>query len=79
MSATLTIDVVSDVICPWCFLGKRRLDKAIAELGSAAEVDVRWRPFLLDPSIPKEGIDRKLYLERKFGSGERLAELHKPL
>jgi predicted DsbA family dithiol-disulfide isomerase len=78
MSTTLTIDVVSDVICPWCFLGKRRLDKAIAELGSDVAPEVRWRPFLLDPSIPKEGIDRTLYLERKFGS-ERVAELHKPL
>jgi predicted DsbA family dithiol-disulfide isomerase len=78
MSTPLTIDVVSDVICPWCFLGKRRLDKAIAELGSDVAPEVRWRPFLLDPSIPKEGIDRTLYLERKFGS-ERVAELHKPL
>jgi predicted DsbA family dithiol-disulfide isomerase len=66
------------VICPWCFLGKRRLDKAIAGLGSELQVDVRWRPFLLDSSIPKEGIDRKLYLERKFGP-EKIAELHKPL
>jgi predicted DsbA family dithiol-disulfide isomerase len=79
MSTTVTIDVVSDVICPWCFLGKRRLDKAIAQLDSSVAADVRWRPFLLDPSIPKEGIDRKLYLERKFGSAERIKELHKPL
>ena len=74
---SVVVDIVSDVICPWCFLGKRRLDKAIAALGNVA-VDVRWRPFLLDASIPKEGMPRRLYLERKFGK-ERLPNLHAPL
>lgn len=78
MTAPLTIDVVSDVICPWCFLGKRRLDKAIAVL-TAQPVEVRWRPFQLDPSIPKSGVPRQAYHEKKFGTGPRLAELHKPL
>ena len=78
MSGPIAIDVVSDVICPWCFLGKRRLDKAVAMLGDQA-VEIRWRPFLLDASIPKEGLPRKAYLERKFGSPERIGELHKPL
>jgi len=78
MTDPVTIDVVSDVICPWCFLGKRRLDKAVASLGDVP-IEIRWRPFLLDPSIPKEGIPRQAYLERKFGSGDRLTELHKPL
>jgi predicted DsbA family dithiol-disulfide isomerase len=78
MTAPLTIDVVSDVICPWCFLGKRRLDRAIAAL-TAQPVEVRWRPFQLDPSIPKSGVPRQAYLEKKFGTGPRLAELHKPL
>lgn len=78
MSAPVTIDVISDVICPWCFLGKRRLDKTIAAL-TAQPVEVRWRPFQLDPSIPKAGVPRQAYLEKKFGSGPRLAELHKPL
>jgi predicted DsbA family dithiol-disulfide isomerase len=77
MSASITIDVVSDVICPWCFLGKRRLDKAISTLDGTA-VDVRWRPFLLDGSIPKEGVPRQLYLERKF-PGRDLSQLHAPL
>ncbi|MFO0993680.1 MAG: DsbA family oxidoreductase [Hyphomicrobiales bacterium] len=77
MSEPITIDVVSDVICPWCFLGKRRLDKAVAALPSQP-VQVRWRPFQLDPSIPKGGIPRQAYLEAKFGPA-RLAELHKPL
>lgn len=77
MTVPLTIDVVSDVICPWCFLGKRRLDKALAQL-RAGTIEVRWRPFMLDPSIPPEGIDRKAYLTAKFGA-ERLATLHDPL
>jgi predicted DsbA family dithiol-disulfide isomerase len=74
---SIIIDIVSDVICPWCFLGKRHLDKAIASLEDGA-VEVRWRPFLLDASIPKEGMDRKEYLTRKFGA-ERLKDLHAPL
>lgn len=76
-SKPLTIDVVSDVICPWCFLGKRRLDKAI-ELVPEAKVEVRWHPFFLDPTIPAEGIDRHAYMVKKFGE-ERLKTLHDPL
>lgn len=75
---TVTIDVVSDVICPWCYLGKRRLDKAIAMLDGVA-TEIRWRPFLLDASIPKGGIPREEYLLKKFGSAQRIAELHRPL
>jgi predicted DsbA family dithiol-disulfide isomerase len=71
------IDVISDVICPWCFLGKRRLDKAIA-LVPDVDVSVRWRPFFLDPTIPPEGQDRRQYLVNKFGE-ERLKTLHHPL
>jgi predicted DsbA family dithiol-disulfide isomerase len=74
---SISIDIVSDVICPWCFLGKRRLDKAIEVLDDIT-VAIRWRPFLLDPSIPKEGMPRQLYLERKF-SKERIPHLHAPL
>lgn len=74
---SIVVDIVSDVICPWCFLGKRHLDRAIASL-EAGSVEVRWRPFLLDASIPKEGLDRKEYLTRKFGA-ERLDGLHAPL
>jgi predicted DsbA family dithiol-disulfide isomerase len=74
---TVSIDIVSDVICPWCFVGKRRLDTALASLeGISAEV--RWHPFLLDGSIPKEGMDRRDYLTRKFGA-DRLKTLHDPL
>ena len=70
----LTIDVVSDVVCPWCYLGKRRLERALATIPDRA-VTVRWRPFRLDPTIPPQGIDREAYLTRKFGSLEAVAEL----
>ena len=73
----ITIDVVSDVVCPWCFVGKHRLEKALAMLPERTFA-VFWRPFQLDPTIPKEGMPRQAYLERKFGR-ERLADLHKPL
>ena len=71
----VAIDVVSDVMCPWCFIGKRRLERALALL-DGIETTVRWRPFLLDPTIPPEGRDRKTYLERKFGGPERAAAIY---
>ena len=71
----LTIDVISDVICPWCYIGKRRLEKAVAALESKDEVRVRWLPFQLNPSMPKEGISRREYRTRKFGSWEQSKEL----
>jgi predicted DsbA family dithiol-disulfide isomerase len=71
------IDVVSDVICPWCFLGKRRLDAALSRVGEI-DVFVRWRPFMLDPTIPPEGLDRREYLLAKFGP-ERIGTIHDPL
>ncbi|MBL8904219.1 MAG: DsbA family oxidoreductase [Rhizobiales bacterium] len=73
----ISIDVISDVICPWCFLGKRRLDKAIALL-AGVKIEVNWRPFFLDPTIPAEGMSRRTYLENKFGT-ERLKTIHDPL
>ena len=73
----IAIDVVSDVICPWCFLGKRRLDKAISLLDDV-KVEVNWRPFFLDPTIPAEGMSRRTYLENKFGP-ERVKTIHDPL
>ena len=69
----LAVDVISDVICPWCYIGKRRLEKAIVE--SQQEVRVRWLPFQLNPTMPKEGISRKEYRIRKFGSWGRSQEL----
>jgi predicted DsbA family dithiol-disulfide isomerase len=70
---SLNVDVVSDVICPWCYIGKRRLEKAIADFGKP--VEVRWHPFQLNPAMPKEGISRREYRTRKFGSWERSQEL----
>ncbi|AZO14798.1 MULTISPECIES: DsbA family protein [unclassified Mesorhizobium] len=72
---SITVDVVSDVVCPWCFIGQKRLDKAIA---AASDVDVRvsWRPFQLDPTIPPGGMDRRQYMLGKFGSEERIQQIH---
>ncbi len=71
----LAVDVISDVICPWCYIGKRRLEKAIAAVDGQFEVEVRWHPFQLNPTMPKDGISRKEYRTRKFGSWERSLEL----
>ncbi|PTW61022.1 putative DsbA family dithiol-disulfide isomerase [Breoghania corrubedonensis] len=65
----LTIDVISDIMCPWCFIGKRRLEEACALTG--VPVDIRWRPFQLDANLPADGKDRTLYLHEKFGGAER--------
>src|ERR1700751_3344469 len=70
--AALRIDVVSDVVCPWCFIGKRRLENALT-LVPDIPVDIHWRPYFLNPWIPRDGIDRQTYLETKFGSAERYA------
>jgi predicted DsbA family dithiol-disulfide isomerase len=69
-SARVHVDVVSDVVCPWCYIGKHRFEGAIARTPEIA-VDVDWRPYFLNPWIPREGIDRKTYLETKFGSVQR--------
>ena len=71
----LTVDVISDVICPWCLIGKRRLEKAIAALQGQHDVRVRWHPFQLNPTMPKEGVSRREYRTEKFGSWERSQEL----
>jgi predicted DsbA family dithiol-disulfide isomerase len=66
----LPIDVVSDVVCPWCFIGKRRLEKAL-ELRPDVPVAITWRPYFLNEWVPREGISRDEYLTTKFGSPER--------
>ena len=63
----LTIDIVSDVVCPWCYIGKRRIENALA-LVADVPVEVRWRPFFLNPWVPRQGISREEYLTTKFGS-----------
>jgi predicted DsbA family dithiol-disulfide isomerase len=70
--AHLPIDVVSDVVCPWCFIGKHRLETALT-LVPDIPVAINWRPYFLNPWIPREGISRQNYLETKFGSAERYA------
>src|SRR5580692_3801347 len=72
---TLAIDVISDVICPWCYIGKRRLEKAIGAVDGQHECRVRWHPFQLNPLMPKDGISRREYRIRKFGSWERSSAL----
>jgi predicted DsbA family dithiol-disulfide isomerase len=72
----ITIDVVSDVVCPWCFIGQKRLDRALDELPEI-DVGVRWRPFQLDPAIPPEGRDRRDYLMAKFGDEKRVEDMHR--
>src|SRR6202162_2824498 len=69
----LVVDVTSDLICPWCFVAKRRLEKASSILGKTLEV--RWHPFQLNPEMPVEGIDRRLYRSAKFGSWEQSQRL----
>jgi predicted DsbA family dithiol-disulfide isomerase len=70
--ATVHVDVVSDVVCPWCYIGKRRLEGAVA-LAPDVDVKINWRAYFLNDWIPREGIDRETYLETKFGSVERYA------
>ena len=64
---SISVDVVSDVVCPWCYIGQKRLDRAVESL-SDIDVAIRWRPFQLDPTIPPEGKDRMRYMLDKFGS-----------
>lgn len=78
MSAPLSIDVFADPVCPWCWIGKRRLESALA---ARPDVDatVRYLPYQLDPSIPAEGLDRADYLETKFGDLARIRATHDQL
>lgn len=71
----LNVDVIFDVICPWCYIGKRRLEKAIVVADGQHDVKVHRHPYQLNPTMPKEGISRREYRIRKFGSWERSLEL----
>jgi predicted DsbA family dithiol-disulfide isomerase len=73
---TDVVDVVSDVVCPWCYIGKRHLDALINSLPASDQVLVRWHPYQLNPIMPPEGEDRQEYLEEKFGSRERAAKIY---
>ena len=63
----MQLDVVSDTVCPWCYIGKKRLDEALAQHGGEG-ISLRWRPFQLDASIPEGCVDRKAYMQKKFGA-----------
>jgi predicted DsbA family dithiol-disulfide isomerase len=66
----MQIDIVSDTVCPWCFIGKRRIARAMA-MRPDVSFEVFWRPYRLDPTIPREGVDRRAYLKAKFGDSPR--------
>lgn len=72
----MIIDVFSDPICPWCFIGKRRMEKALELHGLAGRVTVRWRAFQLNPGMPPDGMDRADYLALKFGGNERATQIY---
>ncbi|PHT56987.1 hypothetical protein CQW23_05473 [Capsicum baccatum] len=63
----IRIDISSDTVCPWCFVGKKNLDKAIALTNDQYDFEIKWHPFLLNPSAPKEGVNKKDYYRNKFG------------
>jgi predicted DsbA family dithiol-disulfide isomerase len=74
MTKPLTIDVVSDVVCPWCYIGKKRIEQALA-LAPEVPVELNYKPFFLNPWVPREGMSRDDYLTKKFGSPERYKQL----
>jgi predicted DsbA family dithiol-disulfide isomerase len=71
----IQIDVVSDVVCPWCYIGKRRLEKAIDAVSDQFDFEVNYHPFELNPAIPKDGLNQKEYLTSKFGSKAKYEQL----
>lgn len=78
MPDILPIDVVSDVVCPWCYVGKKRLEAALA-LVPEVQTEIRWRPYQLDPTIPPQGVPRRAYMENKFGSLDKIKPVHDKL
>jgi predicted DsbA family dithiol-disulfide isomerase len=74
----MQIDVVSDTVCPWCFIGKRRLARAL-EMRPEVEFDVHWRPYMLDPNVPRGGLDRRAYMKAKFGDGPNVQAMSEAL
>lgn len=75
----MDIDIISDVVCPWCFIGKRHLEQALVlwrDRHPGEEPEIRWHPFELNPHMPPGGMDRRRYLEDKFGGPERAREIY---
>ena len=75
----ITDDIVSDVVCPWCYLGKARLDLAIAEVQDEIGIDVNWRPYQLNPDYPPEGVDHQKALAAKLGGKDNMDRAHEQL
>lgn len=73
----MQIDIYSDIVCPWCFVGKRRLERALTAVGG--DIHVAWRPFQLNPTMPLDGMDRTTYLKAKFGSLEAFGQMKEQL
>ena len=72
----MKIDIISDTVCPWCFIGKRRLERALA-MRPNITAEITWHPFQLNPEMPTDGIERKMYLKAKFGSSERAKDIYR--
>ena len=72
------VDIVSDTICPWCYIGKRRFERALAQSGRA-DIAVAWRPFQLNPDMPPEGMTRDDYVRAKFGGGDRPRQIYQAI
>jgi predicted DsbA family dithiol-disulfide isomerase len=73
---TLDIDIISDIVCPWCYLGQRRLALALEDVAPDIDARVTWKPYQLDPTTPPEGVDAMDYLARKIGGAERVRQSH---
>ena len=71
----MQIDIYSDIVCPWCYVGKRRLERALAQLNGGAHGRITWRPFQLNPTMSSDGMDRIAYLKAKFGSLEAFGQM----
>ncbi|NOD91651.1 thioredoxin domain-containing protein [Ruegeria sp. HKCCD4884] len=78
MTQTVKLDILSDPICPWCYIGKTHLDKALANIPDHPFV-IEWHPFQLNPDMPDEGMDRREYLERKFGGKDGAVRAYAPV
>jgi len=72
----ISIEIYSDVVCPWCYIGKRRLERALEQLDGSFESKITWRPFELNPTMSKAGMDRRVYLEAKFGGPAAMKAIH---
>ena len=74
----IKLDIISDIACPWCYVGKSYLDRAL-EARPEHPFHIEWHPYQLDPDLPSEGMDRRAYMEAKFGSRENIVRVHEPL